>query len=125
MQNYELFTLFVHMPNVVIFLRGIYDFVCATCLAEGTLDIICVDFGGKWAECIRTGEFPDFLPGLRESILRNQREGYLKFVENLDGIDRDSVLCVLRGASNPSAEDREAVETVFRKCMLKRKDMGE
>jgi len=101
------------MMYVVVLLRSIYDFVGVAGLAEGGVDVVCVDVGGKWAECIRKGEFSDFLPGLRESILRNQREGSLRFVENLKGVDRDRVLCILRGKPNPSAEEREIVEKVF------------
>ncbi|OWU99958.1 hypothetical protein [Fibrobacter sp. UWR2] len=64
------------------------------------------------------GEFPDFLPGLRESILRSQREGSLRFVENLKGVDRDRVLCILRGKPNPSAEEREIAEKVFQRAYI-------
>lgn len=112
------------MKYVVVFLRSIYDFAGVAGLAEGGVDVVCVDVGGKWAECIRKGEFPDFLPGLRESILRNQREGSLRFVENLKGVDRDRVLCILRGKPNPSAEEREIAEKVFKERIFKKKDMG-
>lgn len=102
------------MMYVVVLLRSIYDFAGVAGLAEGGMDIVCVDVGGKWAECIRKGEFPDFLPGLRESILRNQREGSLRFVENLKGVDRDRVLCILRGKPNPSAEECPKFNNVSR-----------
>ena len=82
------------MMYVVVLLRSIYDFVGVG------------------------GEFPDFLQGLRESILRNQREGSLRFVENLKGVDRDRVLCILRGKPNPSAEEREIAEKVFQRAYI-------
>ena len=118
-----LFAQFLHMLNVVVFLRGIYDFACVAILAEGGLDVTCIDVGGKWVECIRKGEFPDFLPCLRETIVRNQREGSLRFAENLDCVDRDLVLCVQRGKLNPTAEERKAVENVYKECIFKKKNV--
>ena len=82
--------------------------------------MICVDADGKWAEFIRKGEFPDSLPGLKKIILRNQRKGTLRLAENLDGVDRDFVMCVQRGILHPTVEDRETVELALKSLLKKR-----
>ena len=41
--------------------------------------------------------------------------------ENLDGVDRDFVMCVQRGILHPSAEDRETVELALKSLLKKRK----
>jgi hypothetical protein len=82
--------------------------------------MICVDAGGKWADFIHKGEFPDSLPGLKKIILRNQRKGTLRLAENLDCVDRDFVMCVQRGILHPTAEDSETVELALKSILKKR-----
>ena len=114
------FTLFERMFCLVVYLRTIYDLGLAAYCAEIGGNMICIDAGGKWAEFIRKGEFPDSLPGLKKIILRNQRKGTLRLAENLDGVDRDFVMCVQRGILHPTAEDRETVELALKSLLKKR-----
>ena len=111
---------FERMFCLVVYLRTIYDLGLAAYCAEIGGNMICIDAGGKWAEFIRKGEFPDSLPGLKKIILRNQRKGTLRLAENLDGVDRDFVLCVQRGILHPTAEDRETVELALKSLLKKR-----
>lgn len=93
--------------NIAIVGTGYVGLVSGTCFAEMGVNVTCVDIDESKIEKLLHGEIPIYEPGLDEMVLRNHREGRLKFTTNLASI-LDDVDIVFSAVGTPPDEDGSA-----------------
>ena len=93
--------------NIAIIGTGYVGLVSGTCFAEMGVNVSCVDIDAKKIERLRNGDVPIYEPGLDEMVLRNQREGRLKFTTDLREV-LDDVEVVFCAVGTPPDEDGSA-----------------
>ena len=93
--------------NIAIVGTGYVGLVSGTCFAEMGVNVTCVDVNQAKIESLQKGEIPIYEPGLDEMVLRNQREGRLKFTTDLASI-LDDVEMVFSAVGTPPDEDGSA-----------------
>ena len=93
--------------NIAIVGTGYVGLVSGTCFAEMGVNVTCVDVNQTKIESLQKGEIPIYEPGLDEMVLRNQREGRLKFTTDLASI-LDDVEMVFSAVGTPPDEDGSA-----------------
>ena len=93
--------------NIAIVGTGYVGLVSGTCFAEMGVNVTCVDVNQAKIETLQKGEIPIYEPGLDEMVLRNQREGRLKFTTDLASI-LDDVEMVFSAVGTPPDEDGSA-----------------
>ena len=81
--------------------------VSGTCFAEMGANVICVDVNKQKIEDLQNGRVPIYEPGLDEMVLRNYREGRLKFTTDLASCLND-VEIVFSAVGTPPDEDGSA-----------------
>ncbi len=81
--------------------------VSGTCFAEMGVNVTCVDIDSSKIERLKKGDIPIYEPGLDEMVLRNYREGRLKFTTDLADII-DDVEVVFSAVGTPPDEDGSA-----------------
>lgn len=81
--------------------------VSGTCFAEMGVNVTCVDIDTKKIESLKSGVIPIYEPGLDEMVLRNIREGRLKFTTSLSDC-LDDVDIVFSAVGTPPDEDGSA-----------------
>ena len=83
---------------------GYVGLVTGTCLAESGNDVVCIDKVTAKVEGLRRGVLPIYEPGLTELVLRNQRDGRLRFTTELaEGIAEAELVFIAVGT--PQADD--------------------
>ncbi len=70
--------------TVTIFGTGYVGLVTGACLADIGHQVLCVDIDADKIDALNRSEIPIFEPGLDSVVLRNQREGRLRFSTDLD-----------------------------------------
>lgn len=93
--------------NVAIVGTGYVGLVSGTCFAEMGANVICVDVNKQKIEDLQNGRVPIYEPGLDEMVLRNYREGRLKFTTDLASCLND-VEIVFSAVGTPPDEDGSA-----------------
>ncbi len=93
--------------NIAIVGTGYVGLVSGTCFSEMGVNVICVDVNKDKIEALTRGEIPIYEPELDEMVLRNYREGRLKFTTDLASV-LDSVDIVFSAVGTPPDEDGSA-----------------
>lgn len=93
--------------NIAIVGTGYVGLVSGTCFAEMGVNVTCVDVNQAKIETLQKGQIPIYEPGLDEMVLRNQREGRLKFTTDLASV-LDDVEMVFSAVGTPPDEDGSA-----------------
>lgn len=86
---------------------GYVGLVSGTCFAEMGVDVTCVDVNEDKINSLLNGNIPIYEPGLDELVLRNYRDGRLKFTTDLASC-LDSVDIVFSAVGTPPDEDGSA-----------------
>ena len=90
--------------KIAIIGTGYVGLVTGTCLAESGNDVVCVDKIAAKIEALNGGQVPIFEPGLAELVLRNARDGRLRFTTNLAQGVADAEL-VFIAVGTPQGDD--------------------
>ena len=93
--------------NIAIVGTGYVGLVSGTCFAEMGVNVTCVDTDKAKIDSLLEGKIPIYEPGLDELVLRNQREGRLKFTTELTSC-LDDVDIVFSAVGTPPDEDGSA-----------------
>lgn len=93
--------------NIAIVGTGYVGLVSGTCFAEMGVNVTCVDIDEPKINRLLNGEIPIYEPGLDEMVLRNYREGRLKFTTDLTTV-LDDVEIVFSAVGTPPDEDGSA-----------------
>lgn len=93
--------------NIAIVGTGYVGLVSGTCFAEMGVNVTCVDIDELKINRLLNGEIPIYEPGLDEMVLRNYREGRLKFTTDLTTV-LDDVEIVFSAVGTPPDEDGSA-----------------
>lgn len=93
--------------NIAIVGTGYVGLVSGTCFAEMGVNVTCVDIDTEKIERLKAGDIPIYEPGLDEMVVRNYREGRLRFTTDLKEII-DDVEMVFSAVGTPPDEDGSA-----------------
>lgn len=93
--------------KIAIVGTGYVGLVTGTCFAEIGVDVTCVDVDQKKIESLKNGVIPIYEPGLEEMVIRNAKEGRLKFTTSLESC-LDDVEVVFSAVGTPPDEDGSA-----------------
>ena len=83
---------------------GYVGLVTGTCLAESGNDVVCIDKVEAKIEGLKRGVIPIYEPGLTELVMRNHRDGRLKFTTSLSEGIADAEL-VFIAVGTPPGDD--------------------
>lgn len=103
--------------KITIFGSGYVGLVTGASLANLGHHILCVDTDSRKIAALQQGSIPFYEPGLKELVLRNQKQNRLAFSSRLqEGIDFGEVLfiCVGTPSKADGAANLEAVYAVTR-----------
>lgn len=93
--------------NVAVVGTGYVGLVSGACFAEMGVHVSCVDIDEEKINALNNGKIPIYEPGLEEMVLRNLREGRLKFTTDLKSVI-DDVSLVFSAVGTPPDEDGSA-----------------
>lgn len=93
--------------KIAIVGTGYVGLVSGACFAEMGVEVTCVDIDRTKIENLKQGIVPIYEPGLEEMVLRNHREGRLRFTTNLTDC-LDDVEAVFCAVGTPPDEDGSA-----------------
>lgn len=93
--------------NIAIVGTGYVGLVSGTCFAEMGVNVTCVDIDKNKIAKLKNGEIPIYEPGLDDMVLRNYRDGRLKFTTDLSTV-LDDVEIVFSAVGTPPDEDGSA-----------------
>lgn len=93
--------------NIAIVGTGYVGLVSGTCFAEMGVNVTCVDIDKEKIARLERGEIPIYEPGLDEMVLRNTKEGRLRFTTQLTSVI-DEVDMVFSAVGTPPDEDGSA-----------------
>ena len=93
--------------NIAIVGTGYVGLVSGTCFAEMGVNVTCVDINEAKIKSLLSGNIPIYEPGLEEMVLRNHREGRLRFTTDLSSC-LDEVEIVFSAVGTPPDEDGSA-----------------
>ena len=96
---------------------GYVGLVTAACFAELGNDVICVDIDEGKIIKLNNGIIPIYEPGLEELIIKNKKEGKLKFTTELNNVIKESeiiFICVGTPPKESGEADLSYVDNVAR-----------
>ncbi|MFA5619158.1 MAG: UDP-glucose/GDP-mannose dehydrogenase family protein [Weeksellaceae bacterium] len=93
--------------KIVIVGTGYVGLVSGTCFADVGIEVVCVDIDANKIENLKKGIIPIYEPGLEEMVLRNHKEGRLKFSTNLEEAIQGAE-AVFIAVGTPPGEDGSA-----------------
>lgn len=93
--------------NIAIVGTGYVGLVSGTCFTEMGVNVTCVDINEAKINNLLNGNIPIYEPGLEEMVLRNQKEGRLRFTTDLTSC-LDDVEIVFSAVGTPPDEDGSA-----------------
>lgn len=93
--------------NIAVVGTGYVGLVSGTCFAEVGINVTCVDVDQQKIENLINGQIPIYEPGLDEMVLRNHKEGRLKFTTDLTSV-LDDVEVIFSAVGTPPDEDGSA-----------------
>ena len=93
--------------KIAIVGTGYVGLVSGACFAEMGVAVTCVDINEANRKMLSEGKVPIYEPGLEEMVVRNFREGRLKFTTRLTDC-RDEVEAVFSAVGTPPDEDGSA-----------------
>lgn len=93
--------------RIAVIGTGYVGLVAGTCFAESGNDVICIDVDEKKIKSLQEGIIPIYEPGLKELVLRNQKEERLKFSTDLKAAIQSSLLLFI-AVGTPPKEDGTA-----------------
>ena len=93
--------------NIAIVGTGYVGLVSGTCFAEMGVNVTCVDINEVKINSLLSGNIPIYEPGLEEMVLRNHKEGRLRFTTDLSSC-LDDVEIVFSAVGTPPDEDGSA-----------------
>lgn len=93
--------------NIAIVGTGYVGLVSGTCFAEMGVNVTCVDINEAKINSLLSGNIPIYEPGLEEMVLRNHKEGRLRFTMDLSSC-LDDVEIVFSAVGTPPDEDGSA-----------------
>lgn len=93
--------------NIAVVGTGYVGLVSGTCFAEMGINVMCVDTDIVKIQSLKNGNIPIYEPGLKEMVLRNYKEGRLKFTTDLVSV-LDDVAVVFCAVGTPPDEDGAA-----------------
>ena len=93
--------------NIAIVGTGYVGLVSGTCFAEVGVNVTCVDVDKNKIDNLLKGIMPIYEPGLDEMVVRNHREGRLRFTTDIASC-LDEVDVVFSAVGTPPDEDGSA-----------------
>lgn len=93
--------------NIAVVGTGYVGLVSGTCFAEMGVNVTCVDIDQSKIDKLIQGVIPIYEPGLDDLVLRNYRDGRLKFTTKLTDV-LDDVEVVFSAVGTPPDEDGSA-----------------
>lgn len=93
--------------NIAIVGTGYVGLVSGTCFAEMGVNVTCVDVNKEKINALLDGRIPIYEPGLDEMVLRNHREGRLRFTTDITSC-LNEVDIVFSAVGTPPDEDGSA-----------------
>lgn len=93
--------------KIAIVGTGYVGLVSGACFAEMGVEVTCVDINKEKINKLRKGIIPIYEPGLEEMVLRNHKEGRLRFTTRLTDC-LDEVEAVFSAVGTPPDEDGSA-----------------
>ena len=93
--------------KIAVIGTGYVGLVTATCLAESGNDVVGIDKDARKIASLESGALPIYEPGLLELVLRNCREGRLRFTTDL-GQGTAAARIVFIAVGTPQAPDGAA-----------------
>jgi UDPglucose 6-dehydrogenase len=93
--------------NVAVVGTGYVGLVVGACLAETGNDVICADVDERKVAALQQNRMPIYEPGLEPLVSRNQRDGRLRFTNDV-GAAVEQAEVVFIAVGTPPQEDGSA-----------------
>ena len=101
--------------NICVIGTGYVGLVTGTCLAELGMNLIGVDIDVQKIDLLKQGKVPIYEPGLEDLVIKNVKEGRLRFSSSLEeGVKSSLVIFIAVGTppKDDGSADLRAVEEV-------------
>jgi len=93
--------------NISVIGTGYVGLVTGACLAEFGMNLICIDNDCQKIDLLKQGKVSIYEPGLEDLVMKNMKEGRLRFSSSIEEGVRSS-LVVFIAVGTPSKEDGSA-----------------
>jgi UDPglucose 6-dehydrogenase len=93
--------------NICVIGTGYVGLVTGACLAEFGMNLICVDNDSQKIDLLKQGKVSIYEPGLEDLVVKNMKEGRLRFSSSIEEGVRSS-LVVFIAVGTPSNDDGSA-----------------
>src|SRR5580765_211553 len=100
--------------KIAVIGTGYVGLVTGTCFAETGNSVICVDIDEEKVKKLSNGEMTIFEPGLEKLLIRNLREGRLRFTTNLADSVNESLLILLALPTPPGADGSADLSAILK-----------